>query len=398
VSRKSPGVYLRGRVWWISYYDAFGRRHFESVGTSYQQAVRARAARLGDIAAGRFGLRRGRKAPTLREFVEGQWRKEVAIGLKPSTLRGYESGLFHHLLPYFGDWPLPAISRAAVKAFIAKKAQQQRVSHSKRNPNPNRPTLSQKTIHNTVAVLSAILETAAVDYELLSTNPLRGILRRKNFPTDAMRPRDRRIRVLEPEDFKRAVMQLNPRSRRIVVVAALTGLRWGELVGLRREDVNFPRNKIRVTRSLYKGIPQTPKSEQSVRDIDMGPIVRRILHEVPWSEGLVFSSDGTTPIGGGPWLKQQWRRAQKLVGVRQPIRWHDLRHQYVSLLIASGKSPKYIAEQAGHASAGFTLDRYGHLFASISTTPVEWPEDLLWPEGSRLMAETTLAKVDQVRT
>jgi hypothetical protein len=55
--------------------------------------------------------------------------------------------------------------------------------------------------------------------------------------------------------------------------------------------------------------------------------------------------------------------------------------QYVSLLIAAGRSAKYIAEQAGHSSAGFTLDTYGHLFESVKPMPVEWPEDLLWPAG-----------------
>ena len=53
----------------------------------------------------------------------------------------------------------------------------------------------------------------------------------------------------------------------------------------------------------------------------------------------------------------------------------------VSLLIAAGKSPKYIALQAGHASAGFTLDRYGHLFETVRPMPVEWWDDLLWPGG-----------------
>ena len=48
---------------------------------------------------------------------------------------------------------------------------------------------------------------------------------------------------------------------------------------------------------------------------------------------------------------------------------------------AAGKSVKYIAQQAGHASAGFTLDRYGHLFETVPTTPTEWPEDILWPGG-----------------
>jgi len=72
-------------------------------------------------------------------------------------------------------------------------------------------------------------------------------------------------------------------------------------------------------------------------------------------------------------------RAQVRAGIHQPIRWHDLRYQYVSFLILIGKSPKYVSQQAGHASAGFTLDRYGHLFNAITPTPMEWIEDLLWP-------------------
>ena len=73
--------------------------------------------------------------------------------------------------------------------------------------------------------------------------------------------------------------------------------------------------------------------------------------------------------------------AQVRAGIKRPIRWHDLRHQFVSPLIAAGKNPLYIAQQAGHADAGFSLKRYGHLFKTIKPTPVEWPEDLLWPLG-----------------
>lgn len=118
---RAPGIYLRGTTWWIHYYDQHGRRHFERVGPSHRRAVRARAARLADIESGRFGLRR-RRTPTLREFVEGPWTNEVAIGLRPSTLRPYTSYLKHHILPVFGDHPLGAITRASVKAFIAHKA------------------------------------------------------------------------------------------------------------------------------------------------------------------------------------------------------------------------------------------------------------------------------------
>jgi len=377
----APGLWLRGKIWWIHYYDLHGRRRFERVGPSYKRALRARAVRLAEIESGKFGLRR-RHVPSLREFVDGPWRKDIAISLKPSTMKGHETNLKHHLLPYFGDHPLSSITRAAVRSFISKKSKQQRHSYSKKNPNPNRPCLSHKTILNMVALLSAILESAAVDYELLQANPLKGILRRKNFPSDAARPRDKRVRVLEPEDFKRALEALKPPVQQAVLVAALSGLRWGEQVALRiEEDVDFRRNKIRITRSLYQRDPQTPKTSQSVRDVDMSPTVRRMFKAVPWSEGLIFSPDGRRAIGGGSYVKRQWLQAQIDAKIKRPIRWHDLRHQFVSLLIAAGKSPKYIAEQAGHASAGFTLDRYGHLFETIQTTPVEWPEDLLWPSG-----------------
>jgi len=121
-ARRMPGVYRRGRVWWISYYDRQGRRHREPAGRSYRQAMTVRALRVADIESGRLGLRR-RRVPTFREFVEHTWRPESAIHLKPATRRSYESLLTHHLLPAFADLPLAVITRAMAKGFIAGKTQ-----------------------------------------------------------------------------------------------------------------------------------------------------------------------------------------------------------------------------------------------------------------------------------
>src|SRR5438132_11607003 len=107
VARRSAGVFQRGCVWYISWNDQFGRRHREAVGPSYSEALRARAQRLADSRAARFGIRRLRNATTLSEFVQTHWRPEVAIAFKPSTLRMYEVMLQHHLLPFFGNYPLP---------------------------------------------------------------------------------------------------------------------------------------------------------------------------------------------------------------------------------------------------------------------------------------------------
>ncbi len=124
---RSPGIRKKGRSWQIFYYDQWGRRHWETVGPSYREAVKAREQRLVDARAGRFGLQRQRKPFSLAEFVERHCRLEVAIAFKPSTRRMYESLLRHHLLPTFGDYPLPAITRATLKRFIAEKARQQRI-------------------------------------------------------------------------------------------------------------------------------------------------------------------------------------------------------------------------------------------------------------------------------
>lgn len=376
------GVYKHRNSWWIDYTDSRGTRHRERAGPSQRLAVRAREARLVEIAAGRFGIHRSRQGITFREFVEGTWREEVLDRCKTSTKRGYDTALEHHLVPYFGDWRLIEITRPAVKSFIAQKRKQQRWSYSKKNPNPNRPTLARKTIMNMVSLLMSVLEEA-VDYELIASNPLRGILKKRNFPADPLRTGGKPQRILEPEEFRRAVDQIrDTRVLRMVLVAALAGLRWGEQVAIRIDDeIDFRHNVIRITRAFYKRVPQTPKTEQSVRDIDMGPTVRRVMKEVPWTQGLVFSPDGVIRIGDGCWLRRQWRAAQLKADIKRPIRWHDLRHQFVSLLIAAGKNPLYIAQQAGHADAGFTLKRYGHLFKTIKPTPVEWPEDLLWPSG-----------------
>ena len=63
------------------------------------------------------------------------------------------------------------------------------------------------------------------------------------------------------------------------------------------------------------------------------------------------------------------------------IRFHDCRHVFASLLIAGGKNVKYIATQMGHHSAAFTLDTYGHLMDRLPVQPVEWIDDLVFPEG-----------------
>ena len=131
----------------------------------------------------------------------------------------------------------------------------------------------------------------------------------------------------------------------------------------------------------------------------MCPTVRRIFQKIVDARptGWAFSSNNDTPIGNGTWIKRQWRKAQVAVGVTRPISWHDLRHEFVCLLIAAGRHPKYIAKQARHHSAGFTLDRYGDLFETMPESHVEWWDDLLWPSEARTVLDTIWAQKNETR-
>ena len=384
IGHPDVGIRKHGDRWQIYFYDQHGRQRFETVRGSLTTARKLRAERLHQVQTGKFGLPERRAVPTLAKFVE-QWRQEVAIGLAPSTRRGYESVLRHHLLPAFGTTSLELITKAAVQKFIAEKAQQQRWDYTRgKHPNPNRPALGGKMIRNMVATLHSLLQSATEDYELLDRNPLSGVLsdrRRRRFPTEKLRIRQK-VHFLEPEEFKQALDALrHDRVRRMALVAALAGLRWGELVGLRVEDIDWTRNRIRVTRALYRGVPGVPKTEESVGEVPICPTVRRVLKLVPWSQGYVFSPDGKTPLGDGRWIKKTWRNAQIAVGIANPISWHDLRHQFVSLLIGVAKHPKFIAAAARHRDPGFSLRTYGHLFESMPIASAEWWDDLLWPTG-----------------
>ncbi len=140
-------------------------------------------------------------------------------------------------------------------------------------------------------------------------------------------------------------------------------------------------SKIHVTmsyeaRSKVLGVPKT---DRSVRDVDMVPTVRQVLESLPGREGLVFPRAGGRVFSRDT-MYDGWQRTLTEAGVRW-LRPYDLRHTFASLLIAAGKNPLYIARQMGHYSAGFTLETYGHLMDALPRRQVEFIDELVFPEG-----------------
>ena len=191
-------------------------------------------------------------------------------------------------------------------------------------------------------------------------------------------PRKRKGRALRPAEIQALLAAAeDARTRLIVMMAILTGMRRGELFAVRWEDIGFDGNIIRVRQALYwrygkhvrpaEGecfLFQTPKSETSIRSIDMGPTLKRELRAhclASPKTGLVFATSDGRPLDPNGFLKKQFARAVTAADLGA-VRFHDLRHTFGVLKIEQGENPKYIQRQMGHSSIQVTFDIYGDLF------------------------------------
>jgi integrase len=184
---------------------------------------------------------------------------------------------------------------------------------------------------------------------------------------------DRRdIEVLTPEEVAQLAAAMPEWCRSWVWVAAWSGLRWSEMLGLRRRDVDLLRRRFIVTQQVVE-VGSTikdfdpPKTKAGRRSVPIWPPIVAIVEEQlatraqPGKDGLVFvNTRGKVPHHSS-FTSQTWKKARERIG-RPDLHWHDLRHTYVAIRIAAGAHPKEIQEECGHSSYKTTMDIYGHLF------------------------------------
>ena len=159
-----------------------------------------------------------------------------------------------------------------------------------------------------------------------------------------------------------------------VRLAAEAGLRQGEILGLRVEDLDLLNRRLTVfqqAQTLSDGVKVDllPKSEAGYRTVEIAPetvdAVALHLAIYPARRGLVVTTMAGTPVRRSV-FHVAWTKAKNKADIRQPLRFHDRRHRYASVLIAAGLDALTIKTLMGHASITETYDTYGHLFPSQS--------------------------------
>lgn len=277
-------------------------------------------------------------------FAEKWYRLHVLGNLKPSVQARYETIIRVHLVPFFGNQLLTQITALVIEEF---KAENRKATVEK----TGRP-ISAKTCNEHLGVLSSMLETA-VEWGYLAANPCRRVRRLKLAPRE-----DNFYDAQQTEVFLAKAKEIEPNYHPLFLVGFKTGMRLGEILGLRWGDLDFVNNRIHLRQSYHRGHTGTPKSGKP-RLLPMTPSVVAALKGIKHLKGeLVFCRPDGQHLNRDI-LKHPWGRIMFAAGL-PTIRIHDMRHSFASQLVMAGVPLKAVSELLGHSETRIT-DRYAHL-------------------------------------
>lgn len=293
----------------------------------------------------------------LDHYVTETWAPAFAAQLAPRTRRHYVSLYDCHLAPFLGDTPLRALNPELIARWQADRLAQ-----------GGGPV----AVRHSLELLGSILQRA-YEAQRIPTNPARQVRK-------ARRPRREEVRPLAPVQVEAMRSYLldggsdNPhRDACLLSVLAYAGLRPGEALGLRWEDVT--EKGILVQRSIALGVEVDTKTRQHRTVRLLGPLradlaAWRLAAGRPAGRELVFpAADGAAWRDNAyqSWRRRAFARALAAAGVDH-ARPYDLRHSFASLLLHEGRNVIYVARQLGH-DAQLTLSRYGHVMEALEDEP-----------------------------
>ena len=275
------------------------------------------------------------------------WLEGVREGVRPRTFHSYSSQLRLHVLPLLGDRTISELSVEDVLELITGLRQ---------------AGYTGWTIRTALTPLSRLLNHA-VRRGVIQVSPMARLDRTERPAVWAAEQK-----ILTREEIGRLLEGAPPRYGTLLATAVFTGLRQGELLGLKWSEVDFGEGVVKVRKSLDRqGHRLNPKTRHAMRDVVVMPALARTLQAhrnaspFPGASDFVFASQRGTPLYWRNVARRALQPALRNAGLEH-LRWHDLRHTFASLLISGGANIVYVSRQMGHGSSDITLRCYGHLF------------------------------------
>ncbi len=281
------------------------------------------------------------------------WAEEFLLlcrRLAKTTQETYRRDLDRYVVPRFGSYRLGQLPADEIENWLNDEIA---------------AGIAPSSVHRHYRTLRRMLQVAVYKQKIL-TNPCERV--------DPPHVPKHEMVFLGWDEAIRLAEAHSERYRALIYLAVDSGMRWSELIGLRRGKVDLANRKVRVTDQLVQladrsFLRKEPKTAAGVRSITIAPFTASLLaghldlHARPGRDELVFPNGAGKPLSSSSFLSHHFAKAQAAVGVS--CRFHDLRHTSVALAIASGAHPKAIQSRMGHSSINVTLDRYGHLFPEL---------------------------------
>lgn len=299
---------------------------------------------------------------TLGRFVEDRWKPDLYPTLKYSSKKFYDNMVDAHLMPVFGDTQLRLISKDRVQGFLNAKAQ---------------GDSSWKTVKHIRTVFGLVLEAAVRD-ELLTSNPVRKTRMPRRGPLEEKC-------TIELGTVKELIDKLPEPSHSIAALLVRTGLRIGELLALRWQDINLQDGLLSVNQTVYEGHFGEPKTSRSKRRIPLGSHCVEIFAALKRTGAspstLVFSARNGSPLSRRNLLNRQLKPAAKALKVTG-VNWHWFRHAHATLLDSTGAPIGTTQALLGHSSSEITRGTYVHSVPADARRAVQDVERLLAARSS----------------
>ena len=278
----------------------------------------------------------------LSEFMEVYF-EDKQNELKERTRKNKRYMMDQHIIPYFGDCMMSEITAAQI-------IQWQNEMQAK--------GFSESYLRMIQNQLTGLFTHASRIYDLQS-NPCKKVKRMGNSDS-------RSLNFWTLEEYQRFIHTIEPGTRYYIIFEILfwTGCRIGELLALTKQDINFEKNQISITKTYYRtgrrDVVREPKTKQSIRVVEIPEFLKQEIKIFVDGHYGMPENERLFPIVQEA-VQHKMRHQMEKAGVKK-IRVHDLRHSHVAYLINKGVEPLLIKERVGHKDIRITMNTYGHLY------------------------------------
>ena len=354
--------------------DENGRRRQKWHG-GFRTRKEAEAARAKLVNEVHTGIYAEPTKLTLEDWTVGSWLPTMKTQVKATTWASYDRMLRLHVLPVLGDRPMHKLTSTLLNSLYARLMEDGYKKESRGGG------LHPKTVRHIHSTLHKVLGDA-IDAGLLVTNPAdraKPPRPRSTAPTE--------MKFWDAEQLGQFLEHIaGDRLQAAWHLLAMTGMRRGEALGLRWQDVDLDARRLAVRHTItavgYEINESTPKNHQA-RTIDLDPSTvaqlrahqdRQLKEKEAWGPGyqdsdLIFRREDGSPVH--PQLfSQQFEREVRRAGLPQ-IRLHDVRHTHATIALRAGVPVKVISERLGHEDPAFTMKQYAHVIPGMQAEAAE---------------------------